>query len=87
MQYLIIAGIILVAVVGLFSTHVIVRVVCWILSIPPLAAGCLALWQGGIVEPFSTRLMIIFCSFAFLPAGCCTVGEIVSFLKKHESTN
>jgi len=77
----IIGGIVVVALAGLLARHFIARIICWVLAAPPLIIGMLALWQGGIAEPFSERQMLRFCSLAFLPAAGCAIGQVFVWRK------
>lgn len=70
------------AVCGAFVRPNSIRIVCWVLSLPPLGIGCLALWQGGIVEPFSGIQMLGFCAVVFSPALGCAIGQIRAIGRK-----
>jgi hypothetical protein len=53
--------------------------VFWVLSVPPLCVGVLALNQGGIAEPFSAGQMWVFSAVTFWPAIGCLLGEVIAF--------
>jgi len=76
-----------IAIAGLVVRRLVARIICWTLAVPPLAIGSLALWQGGIAEPFSPMQMLIFCSLAFLPAVGCGIGQFIAWRKAKPSQN
>jgi len=80
--YVVLVGIVALAIAGAFLRPVWARVACWILSVPPLAVGLFALSQGGIAEPFTRGQMTGFCAFAFAPAIGCTLGELSRIRRK-----
>ena len=84
--FIVLAGIIIVAIVGVFARPLWARLILWILAIPPLGLGLFALWQGGIAEPFSTELMVLFCGVMFLPATGCLIGQVRCSLMREEIT-
>jgi len=63
---------------GVMAREFMARAIAWVFSIPPFLIGLLALLQGGIVEPFSKRQLLVFCSIAFMPLVGCLVGRILS---------
>jgi hypothetical protein len=77
-----IIGLFALGIAGLFMRNTILRIICWILAAPPLAVGCLALYQGGIVEPFSSNQLLTFCGLAFTPTVGCVIGEFIAFRKR-----
>lgn len=69
----------LVGIGGICFSRRWVRVVFWLLSIPPLGLGVFGLSQGGIAEPFSSRQMWTFCAATFWPAIGCLLGEVITY--------
>jgi len=71
-----------IAATGVLARSTIVRVACWTLAMPPLAIGALALWQGGIAEPFSAKQLLVFCALAFLPVLGCGTGQLLIWRRR-----
>jgi hypothetical protein len=82
MGILVLALIVLTGLIGLFARQVCVRGVLWLLAVPPFLVGLLGLGQGGIAEPFTPKMMAVFCAFAFWPAFGCMIGEILKYWRK-----
>jgi len=76
---LVVTTLVVIGIGGIFARSMVVRVLCWLFATPPLLAGCFALWQGGIAEPFSEKQMFVFCAGAFWPAFGCLIGQILTY--------
>jgi hypothetical protein len=76
---LVVSALIAAGIAGIVARQRGLRILCWVLSVPALACGGLALSQGGIVEPFSHEQMLTFCTLAFTPAIGSAIGQVVIF--------
>lgn len=81
----IVIGILIVTIGGILARKPWLRVLLWVLSLPALALGLLALSQGGIAEKFQPDFLIVFCVTALAPAVGCATGEVIRmFMRKGE---
>jgi hypothetical protein len=74
---LVVLALVVTGIAGIVVRKRGLRILCWVLSLPALACGGLALSQGGIVEPFSHEQMLTFCALAFTPAIGSIIGQVV----------
>jgi len=77
----IIVGLIVLSLCGALVRNWFARIICCVLSVPPFGLACLALWQGGIAEPFSGRQVLEFCTLGFMPAVGCAAGQVRALMK------
>ena len=75
-----------VAIGGILVRRRWIRIILWVLSLPSLGIGILALIQGGIAEPFTPAYMTVFCASTFAPIVGCVTGEVIIFITKKRET-
>jgi uncharacterized membrane protein len=81
----IIFALIAIGVLGVFVRKLVLRVLCFALSVPCFLAGLAVLAAGGIAEPFSNEQMLVFCGLAFTPIIGLTIGEIIKIIRKENN--
>lgn len=83
----IVVGIVAVAIGGMLARKRWIRVFLWVLSLPSLGLGLIALAQGGIAEKFTPDVLTVFCTTAFAPIVGCVAGEIIKVMTAKKQKN
>ena len=79
---ILLVGIACVGLAGILVRNSVIRVLLWMLAIPPALFGVQGIAQGGIAEPFTPTMLNVFTAVTFWPLVGCGVGQIIQMARR-----